>query len=77
MNKFVDALVNSGKVLEINARYKMPNQAIIQKAKDVRVQFAFGINNAANDFGKLEYCIEMKKEYNITAENMYKLNIKI
>lgn len=37
MNKFVDALVNSGKVLEINARYKIPNQAIIRKAKDVGV----------------------------------------
>ena len=77
MNKFVDALVNSGKILEINARYKIPNQTIIQKAKDTGTKFAFGTNNAANDLGKLEYCIEMKKACNITAEDMYKPNIKI
>lgn len=61
MNKYVDALVNSGKVLEINACYKIRNQAMIQKAKDTGVKFAFRINNAANNPGKPEYCIEIKK----------------
>lgn len=77
MNKFINALVKSGKALEINARYKIPNKAIIQKAKDAGVKFTFGTNNGGNDLEKLEYCIEMKKACNITAEDMYKPNIKI
>lgn len=77
MNKFVDALAKSGKALEINDRYKIPNQAIIQKAKDAGVKFTFGTNNAANDLGKLEYCIEMKKACGITSDDMYKPAIKI
>ena len=77
MNKFIDALAKSGKALEINARYKIPNKAIIQKAKNAGVKLTFGTNNGGNDLGKLEYCIEMKKACNITAEDMYKPNIKI
>ncbi|MDR1344785.1 MAG: DUF1080 domain-containing protein, partial [Tannerellaceae bacterium] len=44
MDKFVDALAQSGKILEINARYEIPNKAIIQKAKDAGVKFSFGTN---------------------------------
>ena len=78
MNKFVEAMAKSGKALEINARYKIPNKAIIQKAKAAGVKFTFGTNNAgADDLKLLEYCIQMKKECGITANDMYKPKIKI
>ncbi|MDR2121039.1 MAG: DUF1080 domain-containing protein [Tannerella sp.] len=77
MNRFVDALAKSGEALEINARYKIPNKAIILKAKEAGVKFTFGTNNGLRDIGKLEYCIRMKKECGITAEDMYKPSIKI
>jgi len=78
MNKFVEAMAKSGKALEINARYKIPNKAIIQKAKAAGVKFTFGTNNAgADDLRLLEYCIQMKKECGITASDMYKPKIKI
>jgi len=78
MDKFVEAMAKSGKALEINARYKIPNKAIIQKAKAAGVKFTFGTNNAgADDLGLLEYCIQMKKECGITANDMYKPKIKI
>jgi hypothetical protein len=77
MNRFIDALVKSGEALEINARYKIPNRAIIMKAKEAGVKFTFGTNNGLRDIGKLEYCIQMKKECGITAGNMYKPSIKI
>ena len=78
MNKFVEAMAKSGKALEINARYQIPNKAIIQKAKAAGVKFTFGTNNAgANDLGLLEYCIRMKKECGITANDMYRPKIKI
>ncbi|MDR1937448.1 MAG: DUF1080 domain-containing protein [Tannerellaceae bacterium] len=77
MNKFVDALAQSGKILEINARYEIPNQAIILKAKAAGVKFSFGTNNAEAVVGKLEYCIRMKEACGLTAEDMYKPDIKI
>jgi hypothetical protein len=77
MNRFVDALAQSGKVLEINARYEIPNQAIIQKAKAAGVKFSFGTNNAEAVVGKLEYCIRMKEACGLRAQDMYKPRIKI
>ncbi|MDR1357548.1 MAG: DUF1080 domain-containing protein [Tannerellaceae bacterium] len=77
MNKFVDALAQSGKVLEINARYEIPNKAIILKAKAAGVKFSFGTNNEKAEVGLLEYCIRMKEECGIKAEDMYRPKIKI
>lgn len=78
MNKFVEAMAKSGKALEINARYNIPNKAIIQKAKEAGVKFTFGTNNAgADDLGLMEYCIQIKNEFGITANDMYKPKIKI
>ena len=77
-NKFIDALVKSGKALEINNRYQIPNKAIIQKAKTAGVKFTFGTNNGgADDLGKMEYAIRMKEECGLTAQDMYKPKIKI
>ncbi|MEA5127004.1 MAG: family 16 glycoside hydrolase [Proteiniphilum sp.] len=76
MDKVIDALVASGKILEINHRYKIPHKAFILKAKEAGLKFTFGTNNADGDFGKLEYCIQMKDECDITATDMYKPNIK-
>lgn len=77
MNTFIDALVKSGKALEINHRYEIPNKAIIMKAKEAGVKFTFGTNNAEAQFGKLEYCIRMKEACGLTAEHMYKPKVKI
>jgi len=77
-NKFIDALAKSGKALEINNRYKIPNKAIIQKAKAAGVKFTFGTNNGgADDLGKMEYAIRMKEECGITAKDMFRPKIKI
>ena len=78
MNKFVEAMAKSGKALEINNRYRIPNKAIIQKAKAAGVKFTFGTNNAdETDIGLMEYAIQMKNECGITANDMYKPKIKI
>lgn len=77
MDKVIKAMVETKKVLEINNRYEIPNKAFILKAKDAGLKFTFGTNNADGDFGKLEYCIRMKEECGLTAEDMYKPNMKI
>ena len=45
IDRFVNALAKSGKALEINELYHIPNKAIIQKAKAAGVKFTFGSNN--------------------------------
>lgn len=77
MNKFIDALVKSGKALEINELYNIPNKAIILKAKAAGVKFTFGSNNVTPDVSRLEYSIRMMKECGLTAQDMYKPSIKI
>lgn len=77
MDKFVDALAKSGKALEINELYNIPNKAIILKAKTAGVKFAFGSNNVTPEVSKLEYSIRMMKECKLTAQDMYKPSIKI
>lgn len=72
MDKVINSMLATGKILEINHRYKIPNKAFIQKAKEAGVKFTFGTNNGDGDFGKLEYCIQMKNECGITAEDMFK-----
>ncbi|MBK5196325.1 MAG: DUF1080 domain-containing protein [Proteiniphilum sp.] len=71
MDKVIASMVETGKVLEINHRYKIPNKAFIQKAKEAGLKFTFGTNNADGSFGKMEYCIEMKEACDITAADMY------
>jgi hypothetical protein len=77
MDKFIDALTKSGKALEINELYNIPNKAILQKAKDAGVKFTFGTNNVKPEVSGLEYSIRMKKELGLTAGDMYKPKIKI
>lgn len=77
MNKFVDALAKSGKALEINELYNIPNKAIIMKAKAAGVKFTFGSNNVTPNVSNLEYSLRMKKECGLTAKDMYKPKIKI
>lgn len=77
MDKFVDALAKSGKALEINELYNIPNKAIIMKAKKAGVKFTFGSNNVTPDVSKLEYSIRMKKECGLSSSDMYKPKVKI
>jgi hypothetical protein len=77
MNKVIDVLAKSGKALEINELYQIPNKALIMKAKNAGVKFTFGSNNVTPEVSKLEYSIRMIKECGLTQMDMYKPKIKI
>lgn len=77
MNKFVDALVKSGKALEINEKYRIPNKAILLKAKAAGVKFTFGSNNTTPDVSDLSYSIQMIKECGLTAQDIYRPKVKL
>jgi len=72
MNKVIRAAVKNNVAIEINARYRIPNKAFIQRAKKAGVKFAFGTNNGGRELGHLEYCRRMAKECRLTEKNMFK-----
>ena len=57
--------------LEISAKYGIPDAEFIKAAKARGVKFTFGSNNSDSNFGKLEYCLKMKRECSLTPEDMY------
>ena len=63
--------------LIINELYNIPSKAIILKAKKAGVKFTFGSNNISPEVGKLEYSIHMKKECDLTPQDMYKPKVKL
>ena len=71
MERVVDALVRNGIALEINARYRLPGEAIIKLAKARGVKFAFGTNNSDHDFANLDYCFEMIEACDIRPGDMF------
>lgn len=73
MEKVVKVLADNGIALEINARYKTPKAEMIKMAKEAGVKFSFGTNNTGNDLGKLEYCIQMIQECNLSPGDMFEI----
>lgn len=71
MERVVDALVRNGIALEINARYRLPGEALISMAKDKGVRFAFGTNNSDHDFANLDYCFDMIEACGLTPGDMF------
>ena len=72
MQRVIDAAVRNNIAIEINARYRIPSKAFIKLAKQSDAKFAFGTNNANENFGNLEYCLEMLQECDLAAVDMFK-----
>jgi|GEM_PF-226038 len=71
IDRVLDVMQDKGIALEISARYLIPNEKIIRKAKQRGMKFTFGTNNADADFGRLEYSIDMARKCGLTAEDMW------
>lgn len=72
MDRVVKALAKNQVALEINNRYRIPSASIIKKAKAAGVKFTFGTNNGgADDFGRMDYAIEMINECGLTPLDMW------
>jgi hypothetical protein len=71
IDRFVKVLADNGVALEINARFKLPSEKILRKAKEAGVKFTFGTNNTGADLGTLDYCFEMKEKLGLTYKNMF------
>jgi histidinol phosphatase-like PHP family hydrolase len=72
IRRVVGAAVSHNVAIEINDRYKIPSAKFIKIAKQAGAKFSFGTNNGGkNDIGRLEYCIKMVKECNLTWKDMF------
>jgi hypothetical protein len=72
MDRVVKALAKNQVALEINNRYRIPSANLIKKAKAGGVKFTFGTNNGgADDFGRMDYAIEMINECGLTPQDMW------
>jgi hypothetical protein len=71
MQKVIDAAVRNDVAIEINARYRLPSERFIRLAKKAGVKFACGTNNGDRNLGNLEYCREMIRACNLTADDMF------
>ncbi|MBN1895567.1 DUF1080 domain-containing protein [bacterium] len=71
MQQVIDAAVSNGVAVEINARYRIPSEAFIRRAKEAGVKFTFGTNNADADLGRLEYCLDMARKCGLTWQDMW------
>ena len=71
IDKILDVMVSNGIALEISARYLVPSQYILQRAKDKGIKFVFGTNNGDASYYMLEYCTDMVDALGLTADDMW------
>ena len=74
MLKVVNALVESGVALEINAKTRIPSPQFIKLAKKHGVKFTFGTNNGNADLGYLEYGLDMIEECDLKPGDFWKVD---
>ncbi len=72
MDKVIDAAVKNGVAIEINARYRLPSERFVRKAKAAGATFSFGTNNGGkDDVGQLEYSLMIARRCGLTANDMF------
>ncbi len=71
MDRVVAVLAENGVAMEINARYRLPSEAFIRKAKAAGAKFAFGTNNGGKDLGQLAYSRMIARRYGLTEADMF------
>jgi hypothetical protein len=72
MDRVIQAAAKNGVAIEINARYKLPSEKFIKKAKAAGVKFSFGTNNGGkNDLGDLAYSRLMAVRCGLTAADLF------
>ena len=71
MARVIKVLADNNIALEINARYKTPSAEMIKMAKEAGIKFTFGTNNTGQELGRLEYCLKMIEECNLTPDDIF------
>jgi len=72
MDKVIESAVKNNIAIEINARYKIPSETFIKRAKAAGVKFSMGTNNVGNELGTLDYAIEMIEKCGLEPKDFFK-----
>ncbi len=71
MDRVIQAAVGQGIAIEINANFRIPSAAFIKRAKRAGAKFSLGTNNEDANLGRLEYCLDMIQDCELSAENIF------
>lgn len=71
MDRVIQAAVKNDVAIEINARYKLPSEKFIRRAKAAGAKFSFGTNNGDKDLGDLAYSREMARKCDLTRDDLF------
>jgi histidinol phosphatase-like PHP family hydrolase len=71
MSKVIEAAKKHDVAIEINNRYRIPNETFLKMAKQAGVKFSFGTNNSDGNLGRMEYCLEMVKACNLRWQDIF------
>jgi len=72
MDKVINAAIANNIAIEINARYKIPSETFIKRAKAAGSKFSMGTNNTDKNLGTLDYAIEMIDECGLEPNDFFK-----
>lgn len=71
MDRVIQAALEHGIAIEINANFRIPSAAFIKRAKRAGAKFSLGTNNEDANLGRLEYCLDMIEACDIVNEDIY------
>ena len=71
MSKVIEAAKKHKVAVEINNRYRIPNETFLRMAKQAGVTFSFGTNNSDSNVGRMEYCLDMVKACNLRWQDIF------
>ena len=72
MDKVINAAVANNIGIEINARYQIPSEIFIKRAKAAGAKFSMGTNNTGKELGTLDYAIEMIEKCGLEPDDFFK-----
>ncbi len=71
METVIDAAVEHGVAIEINARYRIPSPVFIRLARDAGARFCFGSNQHGESIGKLDYPVKMARTCGLAGNDIF------
>lgn len=71
MQKIIDAAVKKDIAIELNESAKVPKIKFVKMAKKAGAKFTFGTDSRNDSAGKLEYCLQIAKQSNLTIKDMF------
>jgi histidinol phosphatase-like PHP family hydrolase len=71
MQTVIDAAVKYQVAIEINSQYLLPRAKFLELAQAAGVKFSFGSNIRGKEVGKLDYCLEMVRQFGLTRRELF------